>query len=506
MMNRFGDNICSANLVFKETVMHARLRSLARVASFLLAISCSRSIAQEQKPLPVENFYAKSLHLTNRGIESTCSNEQGSLEHLTGLSAGGIGRFACMPSEAARQQFPETSEWQPAAAFGGQPLWFAAAFVIGDRAYVGTGYGPTTEFWQYDPGTDGWTRKADFAGAARGAAVAFSIGDKGYIGTGFSNSGQCWDFWEYDPSANRWTQKAPLLAAPRDHAGAFVIGQKAYVVSGTSGDGAGTVFHREVWEYEPVANHWTRRADLPEAAAAPACFVLNGKGYVGTGIVGQSASMILSHSLFEYDPQTDSWTRRAPFPGPARFSAIGFSMYGAGYLGTGFESVEMSYAVAFRDLWRYAPQTDEWTQVPDLSGDARGAAVAFTLGARAYIGTGANSSSQPLRDFWTWEMAASSLLPPDGGSELGARAIPNPFASATTIAFRLESRQDVRVQILSPSGRLIRVLPRTSLGPGMVSLVWDGKDSDGISVGSGVYVYRILRGHEMTSGKVLFMK
>jgi hypothetical protein len=159
-----------------------------------------------------------------------------------------------------------------------------------------------------------------------------------------------------------------------------------------------------------------------------------------------------------------------------------------------------------RELLREEPASDGWTRKADFAGAARGAAVAFAIGDKGYIGTGANSSSQPLRDFWTWEMAASSLLPPDGGSGLGARAMPNPFASATAIAFRLESRQEVRVQILSPSGRLIRVLPRTTLGPGMVSLVWDGKNSDGIGVGSGVYVYRILSGHEMTSGKVLFLK
>jgi hypothetical protein len=65
-------------------------RSLSHI---LLAISIlflgihGTLISQEQKPLPEENFYTKSLHYTNKGIEYTYSKEQGGLERLTGLSA-----------------------------------------------------------------------------------------------------------------------------------------------------------------------------------------------------------------------------------------------------------------------------------------------------------------------------------------------------------------------------------------------------------------------------------
>jgi len=45
-------------------------------------------------------------------------------------------------------------------------------------------------------------QKPDFKGNARSSAVGFSIGNKGYIGTGFGGNFLyiLQDFWEYDPS------------------------------------------------------------------------------------------------------------------------------------------------------------------------------------------------------------------------------------------------------------------------------------------------------------------
>jgi hypothetical protein len=47
--------------------------------------------AQEQKFLPEENFYTKSLHYTNKGIEFLYSKEQGGIERITGKTAAEMG-------------------------------------------------------------------------------------------------------------------------------------------------------------------------------------------------------------------------------------------------------------------------------------------------------------------------------------------------------------------------------------------------------------------------------
>lgn len=56
----------------------------------LLGLSSS-VVSQEQKPFPAENFYTKSLHYTNKGIEFIYSKERGGLERLTGMSANELG-------------------------------------------------------------------------------------------------------------------------------------------------------------------------------------------------------------------------------------------------------------------------------------------------------------------------------------------------------------------------------------------------------------------------------
>ena len=57
---------------------------------------------------------------------------------------------------------------------------------------------------------DIWTQKAAFPGTSRHLAVAMAVDGKGYFGTGYDGTDRLNDFWEYDPVANSWTQKADL--------------------------------------------------------------------------------------------------------------------------------------------------------------------------------------------------------------------------------------------------------------------------------------------------------
>ncbi|MDI6741808.1 MAG: kelch repeat-containing protein, partial [Smithella sp.] len=96
---------------------------------------------------------------------------------------------------------------------------------------------------------DTWTQKTDFGGVVgteRVDAVGFSIGSKGYVGTGYDGSQNTLDFWEYDPVSDTWTQKADFAGTARQAAVGFAIENKGYV--GTGYDGVNT---RDFWEYDP---------------------------------------------------------------------------------------------------------------------------------------------------------------------------------------------------------------------------------------------------------------
>ena len=65
----------------------------------------------------------------------------------------------------------------------------------------------------------------DFINEYHSPAVGFSIGSKGYLGTGDSGPYNK-DFWEFDPLINSWTQKADFAGTARSYAVGFSIGAK----------------------------------------------------------------------------------------------------------------------------------------------------------------------------------------------------------------------------------------------------------------------------------------
>jgi hypothetical protein len=68
---------------------------------------------------------------------------------------------------------------------------------------------------------------------------------------------------------------------------------------------------------------------------------------------------------------------------------------------------------------------------------------------------------------------------------------PNPFGSSTAIRFELARDEAVDLAIYDVGGRLVKQLAhgRQSRGPHV--LAWDGRDSEGRRVASGVYLYRL---------------
>jgi len=72
-----------------------------------------------------------------------------------------------------------------------------------------------------------------------------------------------------------------------------------------------------------------------------------------------------------------------------------------------------------------------------------------------------------------------------------AQNFPNPFNPSTTIRFTLPEAGHVTLAVYDINGRLVRILMGRSLAAGPHSVVWDGRDSNGREVASGVYIYRL---------------
>lgn len=68
---------------------------------------------------------------------------------------------------------------------------------------------------------------------------------------------------------------------------------------------------------------------------------------------------------------------------------------------------------------------------------------------------------------------------------------PNPFNPITTIKYHLPERSFVKLKIYDLMGREIRALVSSNEDAGYQSVTWDGKDSYGNPVSSGMYFYRL---------------
>lgn len=68
---------------------------------------------------------------------------------------------------------------------------------------------------------------------------------------------------------------------------------------------------------------------------------------------------------------------------------------------------------------------------------------------------------------------------------------PNPFNPTTTIGFSLPTAGKVRLDIYNILGQKVRTLIETEKPAGMHQVIWNGTDDHGVSVASGIYLYKI---------------
>jgi len=273
--------------------------------------------------------------------------------------------LSCEPSNVSPLQ---SGNWITRAQLNGSARSEAVSFVIGNIAYIGTGWdGLTTrftDFWKYDPVTDLWSEVSSMPGPGRSSAIAFSVLGHGYVGTGFDGINILSDFYELDTAMNIWTRIADYPGGVR---------------------------------YEAVA------------------FGLGNFGYAGTGFDGNNAQK----DFYQYDPEKNLWNDIG-FSGFKRYGALTFTYNNKAYLATG-----VNLGVMQADFWQFDPSSagSKWTQLRNISNTSTEAyddlyttiertnGSAFVEGNHAFLSTGDNVSNNNT----TWEY---SFPDGNGGGDL----------------------------------------------------------------------------------------
>ena len=83
---------------------------------------------------------------------------------------------------------------------------------------------------------------------------------------------------------------------------------------------------------------------------------------------------------------------------------------------------------------------------------------------------------------------------------------PNPFNPTTNIQFALPQRAQVRLEVYDILGRQVTTLASGDMSAGTYSVTWNGKDANGQTVASGLYLYRIQAGSFTAVHKMLLLK
>ena len=83
---------------------------------------------------------------------------------------------------------------------------------------------------------------------------------------------------------------------------------------------------------------------------------------------------------------------------------------------------------------------------------------------------------------------------------------PNPFNPSTTISFTLPADSDVGLRVYDVTGALVKTLVDGRRNRGTNRVIWNGTNSNGTPVGSGVYFYRLTTKDRRLTKKMLLLK
>jgi hypothetical protein len=330
--------------------------------------------------------------------------------------------------------------------------------------------GDKRSMYSYDRLSDDWDKEESLggefgSGLDRSSAACFTINEKAYMGTGKATSPYLNDFWEYDPVSDTWSQKANFGGTARRQAVGFSVGSIGYI--GTGEDASG--FTNDFWSFDAILNQWTEVAPLPGPSRKQAIGVTMGShGYVGTGYNGTYLN-----DFWTYDPTVDAWTQKDDFGGTPRYGAATFAVFPNLFIITGYDNT-LSYK---KDVWMYSYFGDNWVQRVDFPGPARVNATGFNIYGRGYLGTGYNGSY--LDDFYEYQFVLST----EENELIQAKTYPNPAQNSFNI--ELNNADQFKFTLFTLSGKNVTELTSTWNEANVIHVTCD-------QLNSGVYVSKLV--------------
>jgi N-acetylneuraminic acid mutarotase len=174
----------------------------------------------------------------------------------------------------------------------------------------------------------------------------------------------------YEPRSDSWEVRHAMPMG-LDHLSAATVGDRIYITGGYDRANATRAISRQTLEYDPGSDSWSRRADMPFPRGAHGTAVVGGRIYVvgGLGPTSRDQAMVMV-----YDPRADSWDTGAPMPIQSEHLAVSAVAERVLAISGRFKGILV-------DVQIYDPRADTWESRAPIPTPRSGIAAIAWMGA-----------------------------------------------------------------------------------------------------------------------------
>jgi len=174
----------------------------------------------------------------------------------------------------------------------------------------------------------------------------------------------------------------------------------------------------------------------------------------------------------------------------------------------GFLEYSTDGGSSWAELANYTGNLSDWAQQSyDINGIPLGSRVMLRF--RFTSDYSLNYSGWHIDDISVTTPTGVAVRPEEpklsGGLRLN-RSHPNPMRSNTAISYQVPSKSPVTLTVYNILGQNIRVLDSGEKVPGIYQVNWDGRDSRGNNMASGIYFYRLAAGAATLTQKLILVR
>lgn len=388
---------------------------------------------------------------------------------------------------------------------------------VDNRVVVFGGFGASylNDIWAFDLDTDTWSNLTPASGPAPAprltpASIYDAVEHRMITWSGQGPGIFFNDVWAFDFDTNAWSLFSPTGGPPniRYGVGATFDPAARDLVTFAGFTNLGR-FH-DVWRFHgDGASTWT---DVSPIAVGPEERCLHSACYDALKhrmiiYAGQHTGPLDDIWAFDFD--TNSWTNLTPVTKPAGryFTALVYDAANNRVTVFGGQGLSTSN----NDVWAFDLWTNAWTQLlpAGTAPSARYGSAGVYDGDRDRMIVFAGFDTAVRNDIWAIEDLSGTTT---GIAAPAAIKLtlhpnhPNPFNPLTTIRFEVSTPTQVQLRVYDIRGRLVRTLVHGVRGAGPHEARWDGRDDAGVSVSSGVYLYRLDARGGTRSRKMVLLK